>query len=184
MMKLWSVLFVFVPLLASAEEWSVIPVLGMDAQFGGDTIQTINYEDGSDQDIKAGNGLVFNGGVLVDLPLENTQLRSTLGFKFSTSQAVNVDVTKIAWPVEVGLRYSLNNGVFAEVGAVKHLGASYSASGTGYDREDDYDTTIGMNLKAGWRFITVGYSQQTYETNDEEFDASSFNVGLELPLNF
>ena len=183
-MKVWTGLLMLAPLLVSAEDWAVTPVLGLDAQFGGDTIQTIDYEDGSDQDIKAGNGLVFNGGVLLDLPLENTQLRSTLGFKFSTSQAENVDVTKIAWPLEVGLRYSLNNGLFAEVGAVKHLGASYSASGAGYDRDDDYDTTIGMNLKAGWRFITMGYSQQTYETDDEEFDASSFNVGLEFPLNF
>lgn len=183
-MKPWLVLLAFMPALAVADDWDIVPVVGMDVQFGGDTIQTIDYTDGSDQEIKAGNGLVFNAGALLDLPLAGTQLRSTLGFKYSTSQAENVDVNKIAWPFEAGLRYSLDNGVFAEVGAVKHFAASYSASGAGYDRDEDYDTSIGLNLKAGWRFITVGYSQQTYEYEDEEYDASSINIGLEFPLNF
>lgn len=182
-MRALLVLLALIPMLASADDWALTPVFGMDVQFGGDTIQTIEYTDGTDQDINAGNGIVFSGGVLVDLPLENAQLRSTLGFKYSTSQADNVDVNKIAWPLELGLRYSLDNGLFAEAGAVKHLAASYSASGAGFDRDDEYDTSIGLNIKAGWQFLTLGYSQQTYEANGEELDASSFNVGLEFPLN-
>jgi len=183
-MKKASVLLLLTPLFAIAEDWSITPLVGIEGQFGGDTIETIEYTDGTDQDILAGNGLVFYGGVLMDLPLDNAQLRSTLGFKYSTSAASNVDVSKIAWPLEVGLRYSLENGLFVEAGAVKHLAASYSSSGAGFNRDDEYDTSIGLNLKAGWRFITLGYSQQTYETDSEEFDASSFNVGLELPLDF
>ncbi|WP_108126435.1 hypothetical protein [Saccharospirillum mangrovi] len=148
-MKKMFVLLLLTPMLAWADDWSVTPVLGIDAQFGGDTIETIVYTDNTEQDLLAGNGLVFVGGVLVDLPLDNTQLHTSLGFKYSTSAATNVDVNKIAWPLEVGLRYTLDNGLFAEAGAVKHLAASYTSSGAGFNRDDEYDTSIGLNLKAG-----------------------------------
>lgn len=179
-MRIWVVLLALMPTLAAAEAWKTVPVVGLDGQFGGDTLVTINYDDGTDQDINAGNGIVFYAGALVDLPLDGLQLRSTLGFKYSTSQASNIDVAKTAWPLEAGLRYNFSGGWFAEGGIAHHLSPQLSID----NDTAEFDSSPGLNLKAGWRFITLGYTQLTYESGGEDYDASSFNVGLELPLDF
>lgn len=166
-------------MLATAQDWKAVPYVNMDLQFGGDTLLYIEYTDGSDQEIQAGNGLVFNGGLLVDIPVDGMQLRSTLGFKYSTSQATNVDISKTAIPFEAGLRYGFGDGFFVEGGVVHHINPKLSVD----DDSVEFDSTPGANLKAGWRFITVGYSQLTYEVDSESYDASSINVGLELPFN-
>lgn len=179
-MRVWLVLLALMPALATAEAWKTVPVIGLDGQFGGDTLVTITYDDGSDQDINAGNGLVFYGGALVDLPVDKLQLRSVLGFKYSTSQASNIDLAKTAWPIEVGLRYTIGDGWFVEGGLAHHLAPKLTID----DDTTEFDSAPGLNLKVGWYFITAGYTQMTYEANGNDFDASSFNVGLDIPLDF
>lgn len=174
-MKQLTGIAVFLSMAASAHAWQAKPYVNMDLQFGGDTLLYIQYTDGTDQEIKAGNGIVFNGGALVDTPVTGLQLRSTIGYKYSTSQATNVDIAKTAVPIEAGIRYQNAEGIFLEGGLVHHLSPTLSVD----DDEVEFESGPGLNVKAGWRFISVGYSQMTYESNGEEFDASSFNIGLE-----
>ncbi|WP_394170099.1 outer membrane beta-barrel protein [Saccharospirillum alexandrii] len=168
------------PLSVIAEEWSAAPLLGLDAQFGGDTLITIQYEDGSDQDINAGNGLVFNGGVLVETPVTGLDLRAVVGWKYSTSMASNIDVTKTAFPVELTARYGVGSGFFVGGGLTHHLNPKLTVD----DDSVDFDSSTGLVLRAGWEFIVVGYSSLDYDYESETYDASSFNIGLEVPLNF
>ena len=174
MKQLIGILFIF-SMTASAHAWQAKPYVNMDAQFGGDTLLYIEYTDGTDQEIKAGNGIAFNGGVLVETPVTGLQLRSTFGYKYSTSQATNVDIAKTAIPVEVGVRYRTAEGLFLEGGLVHHMNPTLSVD----DDDLEFDSDPGLNLKAGWQFISVGYSRLTYESNGESYDASSVNIGLE-----
>lgn len=169
-----------IPMSVMAEEWSAAPLIGLDAQFGGDTLITIMYEDGTEQDIKAGNGVVFNGGVLVETPVTGLDLRAVIGWKYSTSQATNIDVSKTAFPVELTARYEVGSGFFVGGGLTRHLSPNLTVD----DDSFDFESSTGLVLRAGWEFIVVGYSSLDYDYESDTYDASSFNIGLEVPLNF
>ena len=84
-------------LTAQAAEYKGVVGIGLD--FGGDTLATAVYTDGSTTDVKANQGLTFNGGVVfVNGPYET---QATIGYKFGGPTAKNGSITWDVIPVEL-----------------------------------------------------------------------------------
>src|SRR6185369_292006 len=65
----------------------------VDADFGGDKVATVFFEDDSDQDITAGQGLALSvGGYFRPVADSRFEIEASLGYKYATSKASNADV--------------------------------------------------------------------------------------------
>ena len=65
----------------------------MDADFGGDKVATVFFEDDSNQDITAGQGLALSvGGYFRPVADSRFEIEASLGYKYATTQTSNADV--------------------------------------------------------------------------------------------
>ncbi|WP_108126436.1 hypothetical protein [Saccharospirillum mangrovi] len=127
---------------------------------------------------------------LPDIPhTPKLQMRSRLGYKIELAENDNSRYNFSAFPFDVGLRLSrhcdgydhLGCGFFIEAGATKLFAAQYERHGASA-QQVEFETTPGLNVKAGWHFLYLGYTQQTFQSNGNDLDASYFNFGIEVPL--
>lgn len=159
---------------ASASDLTVKPLIGMKAQFGGDTLLTIVYTDSTTQDINAGNGIDFYAGVLAEsAPFA---VKASIGYKYSTSAATNIDVAKTAIPLNLTARYVTPSDVYVGAGLTQHLNPQLSVD----DVVAEFDAAPGFHVEAGWKAISVGWTSMTYSIGNTEYDASSIDINLEL----
>ncbi|EAR09791.1 hypothetical protein [Reinekea blandensis] len=159
---------------AAAQDWSVQPVIGMKAQFGGDPLATIYYTDGTEQDLLAGQGIDFYAGVL--LKQSPYSVKASLGYKYSSSMATNIDVAKTALPFNLTGRYDISSGFFVGGGLTHHFSPQLAIDTDTYT----YESSLGYHLELGWEAISIGWTSVTYDESGAEFDASTFDVNLEL----
>ncbi len=158
----------------NAQEIKYQPVLGMKGQFGGDTLEVIPYTDGTSQDLNAGQGINFYGGMLATRAPYS--VKATIGYKYSSSMASDIDVAKTAMPFELTARYNLANKVYFGGGLTQHFNPKLTID----DDSREYDASPGFHLEAGWGPISLGWTSMTYTYDSTDFDASSFDVNLEL----
>ena len=173
-------------LIFAASSWAtagpVDVVYGMEAHFGdqGDTLAIIQYTDGTEQELKAGQGLVFYGGLRAELPLTGMALQGTLGWKYSSSMASNIDVSKTAFPMEITGIYTLPGGAYFAGGLTSHFNPQLKLD----DTTIEYEASTGFHLKGGWKWFSLGLTSITYEyaPTGAEFDASSVSVAVQFPI--
>lgn len=192
MKRLLTLLALAMPMLALAD-FPLGATLGLESHTGGARWDSIERSGESDREIDLGDGLYFYGGAaafLPDLPINGrVTLHSRLGVKTVQGEGDHYRYSKVAYPLELGLRYTndcalfsaLGCGFFVEAGAVYPFAAQYRLRG-GQNRDDDFDTQPGYSLRAGWFVFYLGYWHQTYQLNNQVYDASSLNVGIEIPV--
>jgi hypothetical protein len=179
---------VLIPALAPAASFH--PIVGCNAEFGGDKLLTVLYSDGSTQDVNAGQGFSLFGGVaaqgLVDLDPITLDLQATLGVKYATiSQASNGSIDYFRFPAEL-LGFFHWKGLRVGAGPVYHFGNSISGSGvlTGYQHNFDSalgltiqaDYTFGDHWNAGLRYTVISYQ----ESNGGIPSTNANNFGVEF----
>ncbi len=173
MKRLATVIAVVVPALAGAEGLNVAPLVGLKAQFGGDSLATILYQDGSTQDLLAGQGIDFYVGAKAEsYPFV---AKGSLGFKYSSSMASNIDVAKTALPLQLTGRYMATPDIFVGAGLTMHLNPKLAID----EFVAEYDAAPGFHVEAGWRMVSVGWTHMTYTLGAIEFDASSVDINVE-----
>jgi hypothetical protein len=156
--------------------------LGADLDFGGDDVATVDFTDGSSQDIAAGQGVnVSVGGYF--RPAESSQftLRGSLGYKFVTTAATNADINMSRVALQLMGDYHFNSDWWGGIGVVQHSGIELD--GDGFFQDISFDDATGFAAELGWRWIGLHYTNIEY---DSEFggtiDAS--NVGMRFLVRF
>jgi hypothetical protein len=152
------------------------------AEFGGDAVATILFEDGSTQEVKGGQGVTAAVGGEVrtayDSPLS---LRGTVGFKYVTTKADNAHITLTRVPVELVASYELPNGVRFGGGFVRHMAVKFSGDDIGPDLE--LDDANGGTVEVGWKWVALTFTAMQYTgANGEDYDAS--NIGASFSYTF
>jgi len=154
----------------------------VDADFGGDDVATVYFEDDSSQDLTAGQGLGISLGgwfrPIADSPFE---VQASLGYKFSTTQADNADIGMSRTLLQLEGLYRWPNGFFVGAGLMHHL--SPQLDGDGFFPDIDFDDATGFNAEIGWKWISIHYVNMTYENElFEDIDAS--HVGARFTWRF
>jgi hypothetical protein len=153
-------------------------VVELAGEVGGDPFATIEFEDGTTQDVETGRGLTVAVGGLVRpsaaLPLA---LRGTVGFKYVTTMADNADITLTRVPIEVLGIVELPQGVWAGAGFVRHTMVKFRGGGLGPD--EDLEDANGATAELGWRWVALTYTSMNYtDQTGAEYDASVFGLSF------
>ena len=157
-------------------------LVGADLEYGGDDIITVSFTDGSDQDIKAGQGGTFSiGGYFKPHESSAFSARGTVGYKFVTTAASNADIGIDRIVYELVGDYEWPSGFWVGAGLVRHTGIQLDGDGFGPDV--DFDDATGVTAELGWRWIGLTYTKIDYEDEfGAQWDANS--VGLSFIWRF
>lgn len=151
-------------------------LLQMDAEFGGDNVATVYFEDDDEQDVKAGQGVALSIGGFFR-PIEDSRFRieASVGYKFVLTAASNADISLTRTLLQVGGFYEWPNGVYLGGGVVQHL--SPELNGDGFFEDITFDDATGVSFEIGWKWVALHYTKMTYEHEFfEDVDASSIGI--------
>jgi len=153
-----------------------------DADFGGDDVATVYFEDDSSQDLTAGQGIALSvGGWFRPIASSSFEIQASLGYKFSTTQADNADIGMSRTLLQVEGLYRWPNGFFVGGGLMHHM--SPKLDGDGFFPNINFDDASGFNAEIGWKWISVHYANITY-TNDFVEDVDASHVGVRCTWRF
>lgn len=153
-------------------------LLDIGIHYGGDDIATVQFTNGDEQEMLAGQGIALALGGEFSIPnFKYALFRTTIGLKYSTTAADNANI--------MFLRYPLNLMAFAVpaddmrigIGATSHLGAVLK----GDDFFDDvkYDSSFGPRIEVGYKWVALIYENITFtDETGNEFDGSSFGISF------
>jgi hypothetical protein len=136
--------------------------------YGGDTIGSIVFVSGDEQDIKAGDGFSFGGGIVQRIN-DRFGIKYTASYKVSFSAASNADVMKTVLPIEIVPYYRMGDHKFG-LGLSMHL--SPNVDWDWLAPETEFGDATGLTLEYAFRRFGFSYTDIDYETDTEKFDAS------------
>jgi hypothetical protein len=143
-----------------------------DADFGGETLATVDYYDDYSQDIRAGQGFALSiGGWFRPIESSAFELQASLGYKYESSFAADEDISFSRTMFQLEALYRWPNGVFVGAGLMRHM--SPKLSGDDYFGDIKFDDANGFNVEAGWRWISLHYTGIDYSI--DEFDVDSID---------
>jgi len=148
------------------------PFYEFAGSYGGDTVGTILFVGGDDQDIKTGDGITAGGGVIHRIT-DSFGMKYTAGYKVSFSQASNADVMKSVLPIEILPYYRSGDHRFG-VGLSYHL--SPKIDWDWLAPEMNFDDATGVVVEYAWKRLSFSYTDMDYEIGPASFDASHFSV--------
>ncbi|HEY3517492.1 MAG TPA: hypothetical protein VGL98_10640 [Gammaproteobacteria bacterium] len=136
--------------------------------YGGDTIGSILFVSGDEQDIKAGDGFSFGGGIVQRIN-DRLGIKYTAAYKVSFSSASNADVMKTVLPIDIIPYYRTGDHKFG-VGLSLHL--SPEVDWDWLAPTMDFDDATGITLEYAFRKFGFSYTDMDYEWGPLTYDAS------------
>ena len=150
----------------------VEPFYEFALSYGGDTVGTIVFVGGGQQDIETGNGITAGGG-LIHRITDSFGIKYTAGYKVSFSMASNADVMKSVLPIEI-LPYYRRGAHRFGVGLSHHL--SPKIDWDWIAPTTNFDDATGVVFEYAWKRLSFSYTDMDYESGPSTFDASHFSV--------
>lgn len=127
-------------------------LLGAGLTFGGDTLITVPFTDGSTEDIRAGGLVHLYGGGEYRFN-DSFALQATVGYHVNdTKAASNGSVRFTRIPVDVLALYSVNEKVRLGVGAQFVSGPELKGSGVASNVNQKFDSTTGAIVEGEYLF--------------------------------
>lgn len=150
-------------------------VLEGGVEYGGEVLVTLLFDDGSEQEILAGQGgTVAFGFDYRPARMPQLGLRTTAGVKFTSNASSNADISFIRIPVEVVGSYHFARDWRVGAGLAYHTGVAFN--GDGFVPDVDFDPATGATLELGWKAFALTYTAIEYTANGGSIDASSFGL--------
>jgi len=144
-------------------------------EFGGDKVATVLYTDNSTQSVNAGQGASISLGGHYRFDSPGLDIMATLGYKYVTTKAsnANIYIGRVVPALEVS--YYFTDSWWAGVGPVWHVNNEFR--GGTLVQNLKFDTSMGVNLQAGWKYIALTYTNIKYtDQYKNKYDASNFGL--------
>jgi len=136
-------------------------VLEGAAEFGGDDVAKVFYEDGSTQNIRAGQGVTLGGGVHYQLGSAPFDFAATVGYKFEETADYHTNLGMDRVVVKLTGTYLLPHNLWVDAGPVWHT--STKLNGDGYIPDIKFDDAVGVMVGLGWRWFGISYTHIDYK---------------------
>ena len=153
-----------------------------DLEFGGDTVASVDFENGDSQNVHAGQGISLGIGGFVR-PSERVpiEIAAVVGYKFVTTAASNADIHLSRTVLKLNGTYWFQKGWFVTAGLTEHL--SPELNGDDFFEDIHFEDATGFSAEFGWRWIALRYTNIKYKLPGfEDTDASS--IGLSFTYRF
>jgi len=168
----------------------VRPMIKAAADFGGDTLVTVIFTDGSQQSIKANELLSLGAGVSIVNEAGDIEAEVSLSYKFAAISASNGDVTFSRWPLDALVFYRLPE-LRLGGGLTYHINPKLSGSGVASGLDATFDDALGLLLQADYRVtpkinLGIRYTSLDYKlrVGGATATARSSGVGVVFSASF
>lgn len=152
-------------------------LLQTDADFGGDVIATVDYDNDTSQDIRAGQGLALSiGGWFRPIESSAFEIQASVGYKYEMALASNADIHFSRTIMQLEALYRWPNGFYLGGGLMRHTGAKLS--GDGFVDDVGFEDANGFNGEIGWRWIALHYDNIEYQDDFYGYEIDGSSVGL------
>lgn len=159
----------------------------VDFNAGADPLLELEFNDGDDQTIEAGNGisLAALGSVrFFEETQHQLECQLGLGFKLSTMiPTENADLTFLRYPMDL-LAFYRNEALYFRVGGGVYFSPINSLSGSGSleDLDLQFNSALGAVIQADLAFekVSVGlrYTRLNYSLDEAPDPIAAHSVGL------
>lgn len=133
----------------AAEAAEVRPLFKAGFDFGGDTMVTAVFTDGSTQTIKANEGLYLGGGAAIVNEARDWEFHLTLAYKFTMIDASNGDVEWTRFPLEALAFYRFQK-VRLGGGLAYHISPRLEGTGVIGGLDVKFKNAAGLVVQADW----------------------------------
>lgn len=172
-----------------AQAAEIRPLLKAGADFGGDTMATVTFDDGDTQKIRGNQGFYVGGGVAIIDAERSMEYHLTAAFKFYFVDADNGDVEWTRVPLEALAFYRFER-VRLGGGLTYHVNPRIEGSGFATPLDIKFKNALGVVLQADWRAtetlgLGVRYTFLEYEAKGNFTGTAKANgFGLTASYSF
>lgn len=168
------------------------PLFKAGYDFGGDTLVTVVFTDGSTHSIKSNDGLYLGGGISILNEARNIETEVSLSFKFDTISADNGDVDWTRFPLDVLVFYRMPK-LRVGGGATYHINPKLDGSGAASNVDLKFDNALGLILQADYfvmetktltMSLGVRYTALEYKVKGGSASADSNGLGVTFGIRF
>jgi hypothetical protein len=158
------------------------PLVGMGLTFGGDTLATVFFDDGDDQDIKAGQLVQFYVGAVYQA-VPQFSVQATLGYHVDKSSGENASLRFARYPLELLGHYHIDDkwsfGGGVRFVSKPKVAGSGDLSGLG----GEFDDTTGVVVEGEYRIapqlgLKLRYVSEEYKAAGVAEAADGSHVGF------
>jgi hypothetical protein len=158
-------------------------LLGLGVTFGGDTLATASYTNGSSQNITAGGGMMLYGGM--DYRLNDAiSLQGTLGYHFDdTKAATNGSLKFTRIPLDLLAYYHVNDNIRIG-GGVRYVNSpELKGSGVASGINGSFDNTVGLVIEGEYLFkqrfgIKLRHVSENYRSSGSSVSINGSHFGV------
>jgi hypothetical protein len=159
---------------------------GLD--FGGDTLVTAFFVDGSTDTIKANEGIVLGGGVAIFNDAKTASLEATISWKYASISADNGEIEFTRFPVDALLFYNFPKARLG-AGVTYHLNPDLKGSGVIGGLNVEFDNALGFIAQADYRAsekVAFGlrYTKLSYDVAGATESMDANGVGVTFTATF
>jgi hypothetical protein len=135
------------------------------AEFGGDEIVEVTFTTGGTQSIYAGQGGSIHAGAQFTHPdFSKFMGRASIGYKYTTTAAENVDLTLTRIPINVTGYYLPDNHFRLGIGLSTHQSIAFDGGGAVGNLT--FEPSLGSRLEIGYDFVSVTYTVMKYKVDN------------------
>lgn len=168
---------------------AVRPLVGFGVTFGGDTLATVQYSDGTTDSIKAGGLAHLYAGAEFKVGTEMA-IQATIGYHVDdTRSSSNGSLRFSRYPVDLIALYSVNERVRLGAGAQIVSSAKLAGSGVASAVAVDFQSSTGPLVEAEYLFTPslgakLRYVSHKYKPKGSGISVDGNHVGVMLGYYF
>lgn len=141
--------------------------------FGGERLATIELEDGTRDDLRAGTGFAINLGLVHHFEEAPFSLQAGAGYFARITAAVDSRARFSRYPLEV-LGFWNNGDHRFGGGLVHHMSPTLDLDNLG--GKVSFDAATGLALEYGYKFFSVRYTAIDYSCGGADIDGDSIGA--------
>ena len=146
-------------------------------EYGGDELLTLQFTNGEEQVMLAGQGGYASiGGELRLANVDYLALRATVGIKYNTTAADNANIAFTRIPVNIVPHFYFDEMIHVGVGITTHQ--RVRLNGDGFTPDVDFAGSISPRFEIGYGGCALTYSIQDYTSQAEVLSGSSFGISF------
>jgi hypothetical protein len=151
-------------------------------EFGGADLATAYFQDGSTNNIRAGQGLTLGvGGNYRPTQLSPWDISLIAGYKFDQAGDSDHNIKFERIPIELIGSYEWQNGIRLGAGPVYHT--NVKLDGGGFFPDVSLKNAFGGQVQVGWKWVALSYTFIRYE-DDFGDSVDGGNWGIRFIGNF
>ena len=177
---------------AASQAAELRPMVKVGFDFGGETLATVRYDDGTTRTIKSNDGLFFGGGVSILNEAKDIETEIAMTYKIARITAANGDLEWTRVPLDVLVFYRAPR-IRVGGGVTYHMNPEVTGSGVARNVNLQFDNAFGLILQADWlimdrKTLTMAlglrYTNIEYKLKGSSETPNTSGLGLTYSVSF